>query len=164
MSNQKRPKNRKAIVGHQKLPDIEKESVAIAAFLNEKGIETQHGYLYDEAIYRRVKQGEFDLLIALGGDGTMLRAGHLGGPSEVPILGINLGRFGFLTEIAQNQWEEFLLRMIDGDYWLEKRMMLTAEQWRADALLGKWDVLNEVGVSRGEIIRPVHGTAHGGGG
>ena len=149
-----------AIVGAQSLPDTEKESVAIAAFLNKKGIETQHGFLYDEAIYRRVKQGEFDILIALGGDGTMLRAGHLGGPSGVPILGINLGRFGFLTEIAQNQWEEFLVRMIDGDYWLEKRMMLTAEQWRADELLGKWDVLNEVVVSRGQIIRPVHVTAH----
>ena len=103
-----------------------------------------------------LKQGEFDLLIALGGDGTMLRVGHLGGPSGVPILGINLGRFGFLTEIAQDQWAEFLPRMIAGEYWLEKRMMLCAEQWRADSMLGKWDVLNEVVVSRGQIIRPVH--------
>jgi NAD+ kinase len=84
----------------------------------------------------------------------------LGGPSGVPILGINLGRFGFLTEIAQDQWEEFLPRMLAGDYWLEKRMMLCAEQWRAGSLLGKWDVLNEVVVSRGQIIRPVRVTAH----
>ena len=90
----------------------------------------------------------------------MLRAGHLGGPSNVPILGINLGRFGFLTEIARDQWKEYLLRMLDGDYWLEKRMMLYAEQWRADSLQGKWDVLNEVVVSRGQLIRPVHITAH----
>jgi NAD+ kinase len=159
MNDEKRSIKRIAIFGHQKLPDIEKESVAIAEFLNEKGIETQHGYLYDETIYRKVKQGEFDLLIALGGDGTMLRAGHLGGPSEVPILGINLGRFGFLTEIARDQWKGFLERMLAGEYWLEKRMMLCAEQWRADALLGKWDVLNEVVVSRGQIIRPVHITA-----
>ena len=160
MTDEKKQIRKIAIVGAQNLPDTEKESVAISSFLNKKGIETQHGFLYDEAIYRRVKQGEFDVLIALGGDGTMLRVGHLGGPSGVPILGINLGRFGFLTEIAQNQWEEFLLRMIEGDYWLEKRMMLTAEQWRADSLLGKWDVLNEVVVSRGQIIRPVHVTAH----
>ena len=149
-----------AILGSPNLADTEKESVAIEAFLNERGITTQHGFLYDEAMYRRVKQGEFDVIVVLGGDGTMLRAGHLGGPCGVPILGINLGRFGFLTEIAQDQWREFLLRMIDGDYWLEKRMMLCAEQWRADALLGKWDVLNEVVVSRGQIIRPVHVTAH----
>ncbi len=159
MTEEKQQIRKIAIIGAQNLPDTEKESVAIAAFLNKKGIETIHGFLYDEAMYRRVKQGEFDILIALGGDGTMLRAGHLGGPSGVPILGINLGRFGFLTEIAQNQWEEFLSRMIAGDYWLEKRMMLSAEQWRADSLLGKWDVLNEVVVSRGQIIRPVHVTA-----
>ncbi len=160
MTDERKEIHRIAILGSQNLPDTEKESLAIAAFLNERGIETQHGFLYDEAVYRRVKQGEFDILIALGGDGTMLRAGHLGGPSGVPILGINLGKFGFLTEIAQTEWQEFLLRMIGGDYWLEKRMMLCVEQWRADALLGKWDVLNEVVVSRGQIIRPVHVTAH----
>jgi NAD+ kinase len=160
MSEENRPIKRIAIVGHQTLPDTEKISVAIAAFLNEKGIETQHGYLDDEAIYQKVKQGEFDLLIALGGDGTMLRAGHLGGPSDVPVLGINLGRFGFLTEIERDQWREFLTRMMAGDYWLEKRMMLYAEHWRADSLLGKWDVLNEVVVSRGQIIHPIHISAY----
>jgi NAD+ kinase len=149
-----------AILGSQNLPDTEKESIAIAAYLNEKGVETQHGFLYDEAMYRRVKQGAFDILIALGGDGTMLRAGHLGGPSDVPILGINLGRFGFLTEIAKSQWQNALVQLLAGDYWLEKRMMLYAEQWRADSLLGKWEVLNEVVVSRGQIIRAVHLTAH----
>ena len=160
MTDEKKPITRVAIIGNKKLPDTEKEAVAIAAFLNEKGIETKHGYLYDETIYGRVKQGEFDVLIALGGDGTMLRTGHLGGPSDVPVLGINLGRFGFLTEIERDQWQEFLTRMVAGDYWLEKRMMLSAEQWRGDSLLGKWDVLNEVVVSRGQIIRPVHITAH----
>ncbi len=160
MTEEAKTIRRIAILGAQNLPAAKEESLAIAAFLNDRGIETQHGVLYDEAIYRRVKQGEFDIMIVLGGDGTMLRAGHLGGPSGVPILGINLGKFGFLTEIAQDQWQEFLLRMIGGDYRLENRMMLCAEQWRADALLGKWDVLNEVVVSRGQIIRPVHVTAH----
>jgi NAD+ kinase len=160
MSAENTPIKRIAIVGAPSLAGTEKESAAIAAFLSERGLEAQFGFLYDEAIYRKVKQGEFDLLIALGGDGTMLRAGHLGGPSNVPILGINLGRFGFLTEIAQDQWAEFLPRLIAGDYWVEKRMMLSAEQWRADALLGKWEVLNEVVISRGQTIRPVQITAH----
>jgi NAD+ kinase len=106
-----------------------------------------------------VKDGEFDLLIALGGDGTMLRAGHLCGPIQVPILGINLGRFGFLMEVRQQQWRDFVPRLLAGDYWLEKRMMLCAEQWRAGERLGSWDVLNEVVVSRGQFIRPVHLTA-----
>lgn len=160
MAENNKPIKRIAIVGSQKLADTVKEATAISVFLQEKGIETLHGYLYDEEIYKRVKLGEFDVLIALGGDGTMLRAGHLGGPSDVPVVGINLGRFGFLTEIAQDQWKDYLERLIAGDFWLEKRMMLYAEQWRADSLLGRWDVLNEVVVSRGQIIRPVHITAH----
>jgi NAD+ kinase len=107
-------------------------------------------------IHRRVLAGEFDLLIALGGDGTMLRAGHLCGPSNVPILGINLGRFGFLMEIRQNQWRDIMPRLLTGDYWLERRMMLRAEQVREGISLGSWEVLNEVAVSRGRIVRPVH--------
>jgi NAD+ kinase len=160
MTEENKPIKRVAILGHQKLAEVEKEMEAIASFLNEKGIESVYGFLYDEAVYRRVKAGECDVLIALGGDGTMLRAGHLGGPANIPILGINLGRFGFLTEIKQDEWAEFLPRMLAGDYWQEKRMMLCAEQWRADSILGKWDVLNEVVVSRGQIIRPVHMTAY----
>lgn len=86
----------------------------------------------------------------------MLRAGHLCGPSNVPILGVNVGRFGFLLEIHQLQWRDFLPRLTTGDYWIERRMMLCAEQWRAGEKLGTWDVLNEVVVSRGQFIRPVH--------
>lgn len=149
-----------AIIGAANIPDTESESAAIAAYLEQKGIQTHCGFLYDEVIYQQAMQGEFDLLIVLGGDGTMLRAGHLGGPSGVPILGINLGSFGFLTEIARKDWGKFLPRMLDGDYWLEQRMMLVAEQWREETLLGKWDVLNEVVVTRGQIIRPLHITAN----
>ena len=89
----------------------------------------------------------------------MLRAGHLCGPSEVPILGINLGHFGFLTEVKKEQWREMIPFLLEGKFWIERRMMLTAEQWRADDRLGTWEVLNEVVVSRGQIVRPVQLTA-----
>jgi len=85
-----------------------------------------------------------------------LRAGHLSGPCGVPILGINLGRFGFLNEIEQDQWTEVLPVVLEGDFWLERRMMLNAEQWRKDELLGGWEVVNEAMVGRGRIMRPVH--------
>jgi NAD+ kinase len=86
----------------------------------------------------------------------MLRAGHLGGQAGIPILGINLGRFGFLTEVNQDQWRNVLPEIIAGRYWIERRMMLCAEHWRAENLLGKWEVLNEIVVSRGQLVRPVH--------
>jgi len=159
MSNQLPKLQRIAIAAHPRIPDTQGEAVKIAAFLEEQGIKVFSSLLYDETLMSLIKDGSFDLLIALGGDGTMLRAGHLCGPSGVPILGINLGHFGFLMEVRQNQWQEMLPRLLAGDYWLERRMMLCTELNRSGAMLGKWDVLNEVVVGRGETVRPVHLTA-----
>lgn len=160
METQSKSLSRIAVVAHPKLPGAAEEALLIYEYLSDRGITAIHGFLYDDDLYKRVKVNEFDILIALGGDGTMLRAGHLCGPSNIPVLGINLGRFGFLTEIKQHQWSEYMPRLLQGDYWLERRMMLCAEQWRDDEILGTWDVLNEVVVSRGKTIRPVHLTAH----
>jgi NAD+ kinase len=156
MNESKKPFQRVAVIAHPKLAGAAAEADEIAGLLTELGLKPVTGFLYNETIHRQVKSGDFDLLIALGGDGTMLRAGHLCGPSNVPVLGVNVGRFGFLTEIRDKQWSDFLPRLVSGDYWLEKRMMLSVEQWRADEKLGSWDVLNEVVVSRGQFIRPVH--------
>lgn len=145
-----------AIVAHPKLAEAISETSAIATYLEGCGLQVAHGLLYDEKLSEQVQGGEFDLLIALGGDGTMLRAGHLCGPSKVPILGINLGRFGFLMEIRQEQWKEIMPRLLQGDYWLEQRMMLCAVLYRAGKSLGEWEVLNEVVVGRGQTVRPVH--------
>jgi NAD+ kinase len=147
------------VAAHPQVSEAIEESIQISTFLEEHGIASAYGLLYDENLRQQVKAGEFDLLIALGGDGTMLRAGHLCGPSEVPILGINLGHFGFLTEVKKEQWREMIPLLLEGKFWIERRMMLTAEQWRADDRLGTWEVLNEVVVSRGQIVRPVQLTA-----
>lgn len=147
--------DRIAVASHPHLIEAEKEAAEIAAFLEARGCNTIHGLLDNETLKARVRSGEFDLLIALGGDGTMLRAGHLCAPIGVPILGINLGHFGFLMEIREDQWREFLPHLFEGSYWLENRMMLCAEHWRGDKMLDNWDVLNEVVVGRGEIVRPV---------
>ena len=156
MDNPTKPPLRIIVTSHPRLAGAADEANRVATHLNSLGVHAENGYLFDEKVHRRVKAGEYDLMITLGGDGTMLRAGHLCGPCNVPILGINLGRFGFLMEIQENQWQAYLPRLVAGDYWLENRMMLCTEQWRSGAMLGTWDVLNEVVVSRGQIIRPVH--------
>lgn len=148
------------VLTHPNLTDAAQESEEIAAYLQEIGIQAASGQIYDEELRSRVKDREFDAIIALGGDGTMLRAGHLGGPCDVPILGINRGRFGFLVEVRQNQWREMLPRLTTGEFWLEHRMTLCAEQWRGDQKLSEWEVLNEVVVGRGQIVRPVRLTLH----
>ncbi len=145
-----------AIAAHPNVPDTQEEAIEITAFLQQKGVPAVFSMLYDEELARQLAANEYDMLIALGGDGTMLRAGHLCGPCGVPILGINLGHFGFLMEVRQKQWREMLPRLLEGDYWLERRMMLSAKLFRNEELLGKWEVLNEVVIGRGETVRPVY--------
>jgi NAD+ kinase len=144
-----------AVAPHPDISIAVEETEHIVSFLRDQGLRVTSGLLYDENLRHRIINGEFDLLIALGGDGTMLRAGHLCGPHGVPILGINMGRFGFLMEIRQDGWREAFQRLLQGDFWFEKRMMLRAEQVRDDQILGEWDVVNEAVVSRGVIVRPV---------
>lgn len=130
-------------------------SESVEQYLLNQRLQVVRGKMDEDRIQAAVRDGKQDLVIALGGDGTMLRAGHLAAPYQLPILGINLGRFGFLTEIQKDEWEAALKRVLDGDYWKEKRMMIRAEHYREDQLLGKWDALNDAVISRGKLIRPI---------
>lgn len=143
------------VVSYPKDPQAFAETAQIVAYLRERGFEAPQGSVYDEDLRKRLKAGEFDLLIALGGDGTMLRAGHLGAPNGVPILGINMGRLGFLIQIERDEWRDALERLFRGEGWLEERLMLHAEHFRDGKPLADWQALNEVVVGRGAALRPV---------
>lgn len=146
-----------AIAYHPSLPASDKEGEAIASFLQTLGVEVGVcTSLYNERLSQDIQSNHVDLLIAIGGDGTMLRAGHIVAPIQIPILGINMGKFGFLTEIEKEEWRDVLPNLFEQKYWLEEHMMLQAEQWRGDDCLGSWDVLNEVVVCRGQVVRPIH--------
>jgi NAD+ kinase len=144
-----------AIARSPQIPVAATLAVEIEAFLQPFQDKILTGELNDPDFQKTVAPQSVDMLVVLGGDGTMLRAGHLCGPLEIPILGINLGRFGFLTEVQEDRWQPALERVLKGDYWLEERMMLEAEHYRNEELMGSWDVLNEAFVGRGEILRPV---------
>jgi NAD+ kinase len=143
------------VVAYPKLPEAFAEADLIGKFLKGKGFEAPQGSIYDEGLRKRVKNGDFDMLIAVGGDGTMLRAGHLCAQSGVPILGIKLGRLGFLMQVESNEWREMLERLFKGEAWIEHRTMLSAEHIRAGETLARWQALNEVVIGRGLILRPV---------
>ena len=144
-----------AVAVHPKMPEALEQAEAIVAFLKEKGLTAPQGSLYDEDLRRRVKAGEFDLLIAVGGDGTMLRAGHLCAPCGVPILGVNAGRLGFLIQVERKEWRKMFESLLKGECWIENRMMLRAEHFCAGESLGDWYALNEAVVTRGQYLRPV---------
>jgi NAD+ kinase len=144
------------VTGHPKLLDSLQEAEAVSAYLKQKGLEAPFGSLYEEKLRKRVHAGEFDLLIAIGGDGTMLRAGHLCAPHGIPVLGINKGRLGFLYQVEEGGWQKMIDRLLVGDFWVENRMMLRAEQLRAGESLGSWQALNDVVIARGQFLRPIH--------
>ena len=150
---------RPVVTAYPKMPQAFAEAEAMSLYLKEKGIEAPHGSLYDENLRKRVRAGEFDLLIVAGGDGSILRAGHLCAPSGVPILGVNLGRIGFLIQVDRGEWREYFEKLLNGEAWIENRMMLQADHFRAGEKVSSWIALNEVVVGRGQNLRPVHLTA-----
>ena len=96
---------------------------AMADFLREHGRQSWTGSAWDEPS-ALAHVAELDLLITLGGDGTMLRAARIGSRYGVPILGVKLGRVELPGEVPPENWREPLTRMLAGDYWLEERMLL----------------------------------------
>lgn len=130
----------------------------IAEQLQEWNISTAIQSVEDGTISQQL--AEFDMAIVLGGDGTMLRAGCLTAPHNIPVLGVNLGRLGFLAEVQPDEWPSVLARVVAGDYWLENRMMLRVTLERNGATIGSFDILNEVFVGRGLTGQPVRIEAH----
>jgi NAD+ kinase len=146
---------RPVVAAYPRMPETAGEVELMSEYLKEKGLEAPFGSLYDEDLRKRVKHLEFDLLIMAGGDGSVLRAGHLCAPLGVPILGVNLGRLGFLIQIDRHEWREYFDKLLNGEAWIENRMMLHVEHVRSGDSLGQWNALNEVVVGRGQILRPV---------
>jgi NAD+ kinase len=143
------------VAAHPTMPDAMPEAEAISSWLRQHELKTFHGSFNDASLRKRVRDGDFSLLIAVGGDGTMLRASHLCAPSGVPMLGINLGRLGFLMQFSREKWHTALEHLLKGEFWIENRMMLRAEHLRSGDSLGNWHALNEAAVARSGTVRPV---------
>jgi NAD+ kinase len=94
-----------------------------------------------------------DLIVVLGGDGTMISTARLLDNRSVPVLGINYGRLGYLTEVRVEEMTDALDAVLAGDYRLDSRLMLAAELWRGDEKLLRNRVLNDVVVSKSALAR-----------
>ncbi|NLB61262.1 MAG: NAD(+)/NADH kinase [Clostridiales bacterium] len=77
-------------------------------------------------VFADIEKSDIDFVVAVGGDGTMLMASKYSSNKGVPLLGINMGRIGFLSEIEIDNFETALIKMYSGDYVLNKRMMLNS--------------------------------------
>jgi NAD+ kinase len=90
------------------------------------------------------KNQEIRFLISLGGDGTLLKAAREAAPMRIPVLGVNLGRLGFLCEIERDKVFVSLEKVLSGDYTIEERLMLTVLMRRPDERDKSETVLNDV--------------------
>lgn len=96
-----------------------------------------------------------DMLIVLGGDGTMLNAARLVEEREIPILGVNMGGLGFLTEVSVDTLYPTLVKIFAGEYHVDERLMLRARIDRHGEHVAQATVLNDVVVSKGTLARMI---------
>jgi NAD+ kinase len=116
-----------AIATHPTMPAAVPPATAIAEYLQGKGVTAVHDLLDNALLRKRVKKGDFDLFIAVGGDGTVLRSAHLCAPVGIPILGVNMGRLGFLIQVGRDEWKTACDDLLKGEFWVENRMMIRAQ-------------------------------------
>lgn len=132
----------------------------IEHFLRECGCATiwRESAWDEEAVFRYIQ--DLDLLITLGGDGTLLRAARMGAPYRTPMLGVKMGRLGFLAELNPDSWREPMARLLANDFWVEERLMLHVTVERATGsgqrtIICQHEALNDVVFSRGDLARVV---------
>ena len=94
---------------------------------------------------------DLDLIVTLGGDGTMLRAARIAAPYGVPLLGVNFGRLGFLTELHPSDAIAGVRQVLAGEGRIETRTMVRGEVWRRGARILRSDGLNECFVGRATL-------------
>jgi NAD+ kinase len=94
-----------------------------------------------------------DLCVVVGGDGTLLAAARLMGDRQFPILAINYGGLGFLTEVTRDEMYSALERVLKGDAVTNSRMMMSVAVHRGDALVGTYQALNDVVLHKGALAR-----------
>ncbi|MFO7154156.1 MAG: NAD(+)/NADH kinase [Caldicoprobacter oshimai] len=97
-----------------------------------------------------------DFIFVLGGDGTLLRAARQACKYGLPILGINMGRLGFLTEVEVSDIDGALDSLLSGDYYIERRMMLKAKLVRQGMEAYELVALNDIAIAKASFARIIH--------
>jgi NAD+ kinase len=128
-----------------------------AAWLDARGIDHWAAAAADQAALHEQLPGS-DVLVVLGGDGTFLRAARAVIVDDVPLLGINVGKVGFLSKVEAVELERVLGQLVAGEYAIESRMALEGRILRGQRAApesGRLLALNDVVVARGSLARVV---------
>ena len=143
-----------AVLLHPKIEQARQVADIVCAALDECTLSVSRASAWDVARLRELLP-HVDVAITLGGDGSILRTSRLAALSNTPVLGINLGSLGFLAEMEPAEVPERLPPLVRGNYWVEERIMLQIEHWRAGERLATYQALNEAVVGRRSLSRVV---------
>lgn len=153
-----------ALIGKYQSPDVAESVLSIARFLRDRGlaVSIEQGtassiggaHDFPVASYEHIGASA-DLAVVIGGDGTMLHTARRLIEHGVPLVGVNLGRLGFLTDIARSSATERLAEILDGAFTAEDRFMLDVEVLRGGARVFHTLALNDVVVNKGELGRMI---------
>jgi NAD+ kinase len=146
-----------ALIGKYKSQEIAEPLLKLAEFLAGAGLTVVVDNLTDEHLTRHPytvlaleeMEGKVDLAIVLGGDGTLLNIARMLAPFDIPLVGVNQGRLGFLTDISIDTMQRTISGMLRGDYVIEKRMLLNASITRGEKHIFDSLALNDVVIHRG---------------
>lgn len=149
------------VVKSKKSAGIYKEISAYIASLESKGVqvvieESMAGTVAPQLDrFKELMPDDTDVVVVFGGDGTFLWAIRLIGGQDIPIIGVNIGGLGFLTEITMDELYKVTDLVISGKAVYEKRMRLTAEVFEGKNRIISYTVLNDAVVSKGTIARMI---------
>ena len=147
------------ILYHPLNESAEKLATKLQKTLTKKGVSVWLCSSWDGESARTKTDGT-DLILSIGGDGTILRAAQAVIPGKTPITGINLGNLGFLTELSVTETNAELDRILDGEGWIDERSLLEAEvSSSAGSPTKTFYALNDVVIARGAVARVIYVTA-----
>ena len=152
-----------ALIGKYKSPEIAESLMMLAEFLKSRGIDVlvEEGTAalvgadgFPVASYARIG-ARADLAIVLGGDGSMLTAARQLAESGVPLVGVNQGRLGFMTDLARDDMLDGVADLLEGKFKSEQRILLEATVRRGDTIVFRTQALNDVVVNKGDLGRMI---------
>lgn len=147
------------IIPNRNKPEALALAKTVVEWLDQRGVKA----LVDHEVAEKVGHphhleredipAQAEILIVLGGDGTLLSVAKLKGVESVPILGINVGGLGFLAEIFKEEMFQVLEKVVAGEFETDKRLMLEATIYREDKVVGQNTVLNDIVINKGTLAR-----------
>ena len=143
------------VLAHPTRPQTAPIAEQIARSLEARGVEPRLYTVWQPADVEPHLAG-CDVVVAIGGDGAMLRSARVCARFGIPVLGVNMGHLGFLTEVqSPDLWDGAMDDLLAERYWTEQRMMVNVQVWRSGVCVSADEALNEAVVGRGKMSRIV---------